>query len=129
MKTILTAAAIGALTIAAAGPALALDQNGQTATQPTQRIIDQPSDATQKVPDTSPEETGAIDHTVLQPGKNSFTEGQAKSRIQAAGFTNVGTLIMDEQGIWRASANKGAMKVTVGLDYQGTVAVDSKSTE
>jgi hypothetical protein len=129
MNTILTAAAIGALTIAAAGPAFALDPNRQTATQPTQRIIEQPSDATQKVPDTSPEETGAIDRTALQPGKNSFTEGQARSRIEAAGFTNVGTLVMDEQGIWRATANKGAMKVAVGLDYQGTVAVDSKSTQ
>jgi hypothetical protein len=36
-----------------------------------------------------------------QPGANSFTEGQARSRIEAAGFSNVTELQKDDQGIWR----------------------------
>ncbi|WFS00287.1 PepSY domain-containing protein [Rhizobium tumorigenes] len=54
-------------------------------------------------------------------GKNSFTEAQAKSRMEAAGFADVADLKLDEQGIWRASANKDAKPVQVSLDYQGNV--------
>jgi hypothetical protein len=55
------------------------------------------------------------------PGANSFTEGQAKSRIEAAGFTNVSDLQKDDQGIWRGHAQKGGQQVSVALDYQGNV--------
>jgi hypothetical protein len=34
-------------------------------------------------------------------GANSFTEGQAKSRIEAAGFSDVSGLMKDKDGIWR----------------------------
>ena len=54
-------------------------------------------------------------------GKNSFTEGQAKSRLEAAGFGDVSGLKLDDQGIWRATANKDAKSVQVALDYQGNV--------
>jgi hypothetical protein len=54
-------------------------------------------------------------------GKNSFTESQAKSRLEAAGFADVSDLKLDDQGIWRATASKDAKPVQVALDYQGNV--------
>jgi periplasmic protein CpxP/Spy len=55
------------------------------------------------------------------PGRNSFTMGQARRRITAAGFTNVKDLKKDSQGIWRGQATKGGTAVDVALDYQGNV--------
>ncbi|MFC0244311.1 PepSY domain-containing protein [Falsochrobactrum ovis] len=54
-------------------------------------------------------------------GENSFTEEQAKDRIQDAGFTNVTGLTLKDNGIWEGTATKGADNVTVQLDYQGNV--------
>ena len=47
-------------------------------------------------------------------GANSFTEGQAKSRIANAGYTNIAGLIKDKDGIWRAKANNGSATVPGG---------------
>ena len=55
------------------------------------------------------------------PGRNSFTIGQARQRIASAGFSNVKDLKKDDQGIWRGQATKGAVAVSVALDYQGNV--------
>ncbi|UVK47726.1 DUF4142 domain-containing protein [Mesorhizobium sp. AR07] len=55
------------------------------------------------------------------PGANSFTEDQAKSRIQKAGFSEVSKLTKDDQGIWRGQATKDGKNTTVALDYQGNV--------
>jgi hypothetical protein len=54
-------------------------------------------------------------------GANSFTEGQARSRIEAKGFGNVSGLQKDNKGIWRATAMKDGKSQTVSLDYQGNV--------
>jgi hypothetical protein len=54
-------------------------------------------------------------------GRNSFTEGQAKSRIEAAGFSNVSNLRRDNNGIWRGKADKGGTQREVSLDFQGNV--------
>ena len=54
-------------------------------------------------------------------GANSFTEGQAKSRIEARGFTNVSALAKDDKGIWRGSAMQNGTSVQVSLDFQGNV--------
>ena len=54
-------------------------------------------------------------------GANSFTEGQAKSRIEAAGYSNVSGLIKDKDGVWRGKASKAGRSVDVALDYQGNV--------
>ena len=55
------------------------------------------------------------------PGANSFTEGQAKSKIESQGYTNVSGLKKDDNGIWTGSASKGGNKVNVRLDFQGNV--------
>lgn len=54
-------------------------------------------------------------------GENSFTEDQAKDRIAQAGYTDVGTLKLDEKGVWRGTAMKSGKSTPVGLDYQGNV--------
>ncbi|TCZ65518.1 hypothetical protein [Roseicella aquatilis] len=59
--------------------------------------------------------------TAPAAGANSFTEGQAKSRIEAAGFTNITDLKKDDQGVWRGQAQRGGQQVSVALDFQGNV--------
>jgi hypothetical protein len=54
-------------------------------------------------------------------GANSFTEGQAKSRIESNGFSDVAELRKDDQGVWRGKATKGGRTVAVSLDFQGNV--------
>jgi hypothetical protein len=55
------------------------------------------------------------------PGANSFTEGQAKSRIEANGFSNVSALQKDANGVWRGRAMKNGTSVSVSLDFQGNI--------
>jgi hypothetical protein len=53
-------------------------------------------------------------------GANSFTAGQAKSRIEARGFTNVVGLKKDSE-VWRGTATQGGKSVKVSVDFQGNV--------
>ena len=55
------------------------------------------------------------------PGANSFTESEARNRIEARGFTAVSDLKKDDQGIWRGSATKDGQTVKVALDFKGNV--------
>ena len=54
-------------------------------------------------------------------GANSFTEGQAKSRIEAGGYSNVTELKKDDSGVWRGKGMKDGKSVTVSVDFQGNV--------
>ncbi len=54
-------------------------------------------------------------------GANSFTEAQAKERIEAAGYTQVKDLKKDDKGIWMASGMKGGKAMAIALDYQGNI--------
>ena len=54
-------------------------------------------------------------------GANSFTEGQAKSRIEEAGYSAVSDLKKDDNGIWRGKATKGGTTTNVSIDFQGNV--------
>ena len=65
--------------------------------------------------------TPPAESTAPAPGANSFTEGQAKERIEKAGFSNVEGLRKDDQGIWRGSAKQGDKPVSVSVDFRGTV--------
>jgi len=55
------------------------------------------------------------------PGANSFTESQAKSQIEAKGFTRVAGLKKDQDGVWRGTAMKDGTSKPVSVDYQGNV--------
>jgi hypothetical protein len=54
-------------------------------------------------------------------GSNSFTEGQAKARIESRGYSNVTNLTKDDTGIWRGKAQKDQKSLDVSLDFQGNV--------
>lgn len=71
----------------------------------------------------NPAVKGTDRNTAAAPvaGANSFTEGEAKSRIEARGFANVTQLRKDEQGIWRGKAQRDGAAVDVALDFQGNV--------
>ena len=60
--------------------------------------------------------------TALEKGANSFTSGQAKSRLEGAGFDQVSDLAKDDQGIWRGTAMRDGKKMQVGFDYKGNIA-------
>ena len=55
------------------------------------------------------------------PGANSFTEGQAKSRIESNGYSGVSGLSQDAQGVWRGKAMKDGKSMEVTVDFQGNV--------
>ncbi len=61
--------------------------------------------------------------SALERGANSFTEGQARTRLEGAGLTNVTALQKDDQGIWRGKAMRSGQSVTVGFDYKGNIGV------
>ena len=54
-------------------------------------------------------------------GANSFTEGQARSRIEDKGFKNVSGLKKDDSGVWRGKADHNGKVVNVSVDFQGNV--------
>ena len=55
-------------------------------------------------------------------GANSFTEGQAKSRLEGAGLMNVTDLKKDDDGVWRGKAMRDGK--SVGFDYKGNIAAE-----
>ena len=54
-------------------------------------------------------------------GRNSFTEGEAKSRIEKMGFSKVSTGKKDDNGVWRGRAMTDGSTVDFSVDYQGNV--------
>ncbi len=54
-------------------------------------------------------------------GANSFTEEQAKTRIEEAGYSDVKDLKKDDKGIWMAVGMKDGKSVMISMDYQGNV--------
>jgi opacity protein-like surface antigen len=66
-------------------------------------------------PNTPPNPTAPV------AGANSFTEGQAKSRIETNGFSGVSDLRKDDSGVWRGKAMKDGKSTTVSVDFQGNV--------
>jgi hypothetical protein len=52
---------------------------------------------------------------------SAFTTDQAKSQVEAAGYSNVSGLRRDSKGIWRGSAVKDGLTVNVMLDAGGKV--------
>ena len=105
MNRLKSAALAAALTVALTGAAVA-----QT-TPPTSPPMDTPPVAT--APSNDPNAPLA--------GANSFTENQAKERIEKAGLTQVTDLKKDDQGVWRGRAMMGGKQTDVALDYRGNV--------
>lgn len=60
------------------------------------------------------------------PGANSFTEAQARSRIEQLGYTSVTGLAKDSDGVWRGKATKNGQAQDVAVDYRGNIVVGQK---
>ena len=100
------------LAVAFAAVALPAFAQQQPANRPANRDANTPAVNTPN----SPPNPGAP-----VAGANSFTESQAKSRIETNGFSNVSGLAKDGNGVWRGKANKGGKSVDVSVDFQGNV--------
>jgi len=66
--------------------------------------------------------TNIVAASALEKGANSFTEAQARSRLEGAGLSNITDLKKDDQGIWRGKAMQAGKSVNVGFDYKGNIA-------
>lgn len=62
--------------------------------------------------------------SALENGRNSFTRGQARKRLEGAGFSKVTGLKKDSQGIWRGKAMRDGQPVTIGFDYKGNIGAE-----
>lgn len=54
-------------------------------------------------------------------GRNSFSQGEARRRIESRGFQKVTGLRKDGGGVWRGTAMRDGTSVPVWLDYKGNV--------
>ena len=84
------------------------------------------SSASNSAVDTKNTATGShfVANSALAQGSNSFTEGEAKSRLESAGLSNVTDLKKDNAGIWRGKAQHNGKSVSVGLDYKGEMSAE-----
>lgn len=69
----------------------------------------------------TPSPNAPADANAPLPGANSFTEGQAKSRLEANGYSGVSELKKDDNGVWRGRATHGGQAVDVSVDYRGNI--------
>lgn len=69
----------------------------------------------------TPSPNAPADANAPLPGANSFTEGQAKSRLEANGYTNVSELKKDDNGVWKGTATHSGAQVSVSVDYRGNI--------
>jgi hypothetical protein len=100
--------AIAAMLVFLATGAIAQNQNPSAKNEPQNSAINS-SDSSNR----------QVDAPVA--GRNSFTEGEAKSRIEKMGFSDVSNLQKDDKGVWRGRAIKDGKTVDVSVDYQGNV--------
>ena len=54
-------------------------------------------------------------------GANSFSDGEARRRIESRGYATVADLKKDNDGVWRGTAMRDGAKVSVWLDYKGNI--------
>ena len=57
----------------------------------------------------------------LEAGQTTFTEAQARSRFDQAGYTEIGDLRLESGGIWRAMGRRDGQMRRLGLDHRGNV--------
>lgn len=105
----------------ATAPPVALTPPSTTATVPPQTAT-APTNSTSTAPP-AVSTSNADSKTAAAPvsGANSFTESEARSRLESHGYSNVTSLAKDDQSIWRGKAMKDGKTVDVALDYQGNI--------
>lgn len=111
MKSIYILAATAAL-LAACG-----NNNSESSDRTDGPVVSESEAPRNEAIDTTPTGDGAQ----ATPGANSFTESQARGAIEGQGYTAVGELTQNEQGLWQGMATKGGAESRVSVDYKGTV--------
>lgn len=96
--------------------------NTSTGTVPGAGVVDR-NTGTAAAAGNRNQAVATTDANAPQPakGSNSFTDGEARRRIESAGYSTVADLKKDEDGIWRGDAMKDGAKVNVWLDYKGNI--------
>lgn len=110
----LAAVALVAATMTACGPKTEADAGKDRTEGPIVSTSETPRN---EAVDTTPTagESGPT------PGASSYTEAQAKSAIESAGYAEVGVLTQNANGLWQGPAVKDGKPVTVSVDYKGAV--------
>lgn len=103
-------------------PAPNADANGTAGGGSSNGAVNPPGNAPSNVNASGTIST--VPMSALEKGANSFTEGQARSRIESAGFGNVTDLKKDDAGIWRGKGMRNGKSVNIGFDYKGNLAAE-----
>lgn len=90
---------------------------------PSEPATPAPDPAAPSAPNTPSPQSKPADGN-LTPGANSFTEAQARSWLEEAGYTEVSGLAQSEDGIWRGHARRNGTTVNVAIDYKGTISTE-----
>ncbi len=61
------------------------------------------------------------DQNAPLPGVGPLTEGEARTRLQAGGYTSVDEFKDDGKGVWTGKAMHHGQQVTVSIDDTGTI--------
>jgi hypothetical protein len=109
-----TLIALGATTLLLAACGQADTPTGDDSGGPIVAAPEGPMNAAVDTSDTAP---GAA----MAPGASSFTSTQAREAIEGQGYTDVGEMTQDSQGVWSATATKDGAQRTVSVDYRGEV--------
>jgi hypothetical protein len=112
--------------ICAVVAALALVSPAAAQTTPATAQVPAAKTAPTSQPATPNATTPPIDAGAPLAGANSFTETQARTRIEQLGYTNVIGLAKDANGIWRGKANKDGTTHDVSVDFRGNIVVGLK---
>ena len=95
-----------------------------TADTPTTDTQPGIKDQSTNAPAAATTDTSATTTTTLAAGANSFTESEARNRLEAHGYSAVTGLIKDDKSIWRGQATMDGKQVNVALDFKGNIVAD-----
>lgn len=127
MKTLTLVLASGLLATAAAAQTTSTSPSspstsGTTTTMPGAGVVNR-NTGTAAASGDSNQAVATTNANAQQPAKgaNSFTDGEARRRMEGQGYADVSDLKKDDDGVWRGNATKDGAKVGVWLDYKGNI--------
>jgi len=96
--------------------------NSSTGVTPATGVVDRNTGAAAAAGDRN-QAVATTNANAPQParGRNSFSQGEARRRIERSGFQQVSGLHKDNAGVWRGTAMRDGASVPVWLDYKGNV--------
>lgn len=104
-----------------AGAALLLAACGQQVDEQAADNTNGPAVAASTEGNQAVDMTPTQDAASLAAGANSFTEDQARSALQNAGYMVSGPLTQDANGVWMGTATREGAEAMVGIDYKGAI--------